>query len=73
MKLILYTVIPFLLLSVAVSGCETVKPWQRDIAARKDMAWVPDPLDAANQHHIFFSKEASSDPAASGGGGCGCN
>jgi hypothetical protein len=50
-----------------------VKPWERDVLARNDMAWDPDRLQAARRAHIFFSKEASLVGGGAGGGGCGCN
>jgi len=63
-----------LLLAIAnVSGCTRVTPWERDLLARRDMAWEPDPLEAARDGHIRFSKEASMPGGAGGGGGCGCN
>ena len=57
----------------ATSSCAAVKPWERDTLARTDMRWDPDPLAAALQNHIRFSKEGSLPPAGGGGGGCGCN
>ncbi|MCG8590225.1 MAG: DUF4266 domain-containing protein [Proteobacteria bacterium] len=55
-------------------GCAQVRPWERDVLARPDMAWDPDPLDAARKSHVYFSKEASAlSGASAGGGGCGCN
>jgi len=50
-----------------------VKPWERDLLAREDMAWEPDPLLALRRAHIQFSKEASLIGGGAGGGGCGCN
>jgi len=63
------------LIIAAVTGCSEmgVKPWQRDILARDDMALQSDPMDAAFDDHIYFSKEASSGGQSFGGGGCGCN
>ena len=64
------------LLGVAVlaSACTAVKPWERDQLARPEMAWDPDPLEAAHDGHVFFSKEGSTAGGAdAGGGGCGCN
>jgi len=57
------------------TGCSQmgVKPWERDILAREDMALQSDPMDAAFDDHIYFSKEASSGGQSFGGGGCGCN
>lgn len=56
-----------------LAGCANVKPWERGTLARQDMAWDPDPLEAARRGHVYFSKEAAMDGAGAGGGGCGCN
>jgi hypothetical protein len=58
-----------------LSGCSSlgVKPWERDILAREDMALHNAPMDSAFDDHIYFSKEASSGGKGFGGGGCGCN
>jgi hypothetical protein len=58
-----------------ISGCSTVgvKPWQRDVLAREEMQLGSDPLDAAIDDHLYFSKEASSGGRSFAGGGCGCN
>lgn len=57
------------------SGCSSmgVEPWDRDILAKDEMALTADPLEAALDDHIYFSKEASSGGRGFGGGGCGCN
>ena len=57
----------------ALGGCAGVEPWDRDVLARPDMQIVSDPLEAAVDDHIYFSKEASSGGQGFGGGGCGCN
>jgi Domain of unknown function (DUF4266) len=58
-----------------LSGCSSlgVKPWQRDVMAREEMQLDSDPLDAAIDDHLYFSKEASSGGRSFAGGGCGCN
>ena len=56
-----------------LAGCATVQPWQRETLARPDMELVSDPLQAALDDHVYFSKEASSGGRSFGGGGCGCN
>lgn len=58
-----------------IGGCSTlgVKPWQRDVLAREDMQLNAEPLDAAIDDHMYFSKEASSGGRGFAGGGCGCN
>ena len=58
---------------MAVTGCATVEPWDRDVLARPDMQIVSDPAEIAADEHIYFSKEASSGGQGFGGGGCGCN
>ena len=62
-------------LVLAACGCTAlgVKPWQREILARPEMALNAEPTDAAIDDHIYFSKEAASGGRSFGGGGCGCN
>ena len=62
-------------LMLAGCGCTAmgVKPWQREILARPAMALNAEPIDAAIDDHIYFSKEAASGGRSFGGGGCGCN
>ncbi len=63
------------LLAAMASGCSSmgVEPWERDILAKDEMQLTTDPLEAAIDDHIYFSKEASSGGRGFGGGGCGCN
>lgn len=64
-----------LLGAVATTGCSSlgVKPWQRNVLAREEMRLDSNPLDAAIDDHLYFSKEASSGGRSFAGGGCGCN
>lgn len=57
----------------ALSGCATVKPWQRDQLARNVMTFDADGNPAGYHDHIYFSKEASAGGRDARGGGCGCN
>ncbi len=59
----------------SLAGCASVgiKPWERDILARPEMALDANPIDTAFDEHIYFSKEAASGGRGFGGGGCGCN
>ena len=59
----------------SVTGCASlgVEPWERDLLAKKEMSLNAEPIDAALDDHIYFSKEASSGGKGFGGGGCGCN
>ncbi|MDJ0850202.1 MAG: DUF4266 domain-containing protein [Myxococcota bacterium] len=67
--------LPLLLLAAVLllGGCAQLKPWEKELHARDDMAWDPDPLEAALTGHIQFSKEATMPGGGAGGGGCGCN
>ena len=58
-----------------VAGCSSmgVEPWERDVLAKDEMQLTTDPIEAATDDHIYFSKEASSGGRGFGGGGCGCN
>jgi hypothetical protein len=64
-----------LVVAVALAGCSTIgiRPWERDVLARPDMALNAAPVDAALDDHIYFSREAASGGRGFGGGGCGCN
>jgi hypothetical protein len=57
----------------SVTGCETVKPWQRKTLADYTMRGDRDPMADGIYDHIFFSREMSSGGKGVGGGGCGCN
>ena len=72
MKLV-KTLVVFLTLSLTLSACTTVKPWQRGHLARAEMAGVIDPLQDQINSHVYFSKEGSSGGVSAQGGGCGCN
>jgi len=64
-----------LVLGAACSGCAAtaVRPWDRDLLAKKQMRFVPLPMEYAVDEHIYFSKEGSIGGHGVGGGGCGCN
>ncbi len=74
MKIETKGIVSAVVLSVAgLAGCAGVEPWDRDVLARPEMQIVIDPIEAAADEHIYFSKEASSGGRGFGGGGCGCN
>lgn len=64
-----------LMTALAISGCSHlgVKPWDRDLLAKPEMALNPSPVEAGLDDHIYFSKEATSGGRGYAGGGCGCN
>ncbi|MEY2696928.1 MAG: hypothetical protein RL333_1066 [Pseudomonadota bacterium] len=62
-----------LLLGMSLSGCESVKPWQRGTLAKSHMAPQPFGAQAEFREHIYGSREsAGGSTASTGGGGCGC-
>jgi hypothetical protein len=64
-----------LVAAATLGGCSTIgiKPWERDVLARPEMALDAYALDTAFDEHVYFSKEAGSGGRGFGGGGCGCN
>lgn len=70
-------IIILLLLTIGLfnAGCSNLgtKPWERQNLAKREMLLISDPVEAATDDHIYFSKEASSGGQSFGGGGCGCN
>ncbi|MBE87061.1 MAG: hypothetical protein CMO69_04905 [Verrucomicrobiales bacterium] len=59
--------------SIMLTGCTSVKPWERDILADYTMRSDRDPLENMLAEHMWFSREAASGGMSIGGGGCGCN
>ena len=55
------------------AGCATVKPWDRDLLAKREMQFVTCAQLHAIDDHVYFSKEASLGGSSLAGGGCGCN
>ena len=55
------------------TACNTVKPWEKAVLSKSEMAWEPQGLESALINHVNFSKEASSGGLSAVGGGCGCN
>ena len=61
------------LLTGLLSGCASVKPWQRGALSDYTMRADRDPLHTTFSEHIYFTREAASGGRGVGGGGCGCN
>lgn len=57
----------------AMTGCETVEPYQKGNLAKYEMKADRDSLESVMSNHVTFSREASSGGEGVGGGGCGCN
>ena len=72
MKIDMRLVIPSLLL-IALVGCTTIAPYQRERLARRDMQ-LDRPVDCAGgEEHATAFREASHGALGAPGGGCGCN
>ncbi len=61
------------ILAMALPGCVTTKPWEREFLATPEMAPDPDPEEAALQEHYLGTREGAVGGFGGGGGGCGCN
>lgn len=73
MDIRLFIIVLLALLTLSACSSMGVEPWERDILAKEEMQLTVDPIEAATDDHIYFSKEASSGGRGFGGGGCGCN
>lgn len=62
-----------ILVTLLLSACSTVKPWERSHLAKPNMQGSPIAQKAALDRHIYFSKEGASGGGEAAGGGCGCN
>ena len=56
-----------------VGGCATVKPYEREHLARRDMQFEGNPDGSAGEQHAVAYREGSSGGFGASGGGCGCN
>ena len=59
--------------ALLLSGCVTVKPWERAVLAKPAMQFGADGAEVQLEEHVFQYREASAGGFGFGGGGCGCN
>ena len=72
-KLNKYGCFLLLIISMTISGCGVVAPWERGNLAKPQMALDLTPLQNGMRSHIYTSREAAASSAdSSTGGGCGC-
>ncbi len=57
----------------ASSGCAPVKPYQREVLARRYMQFHDDPDEETLDLHMLEAREGATGGYGSAGGGCGCN
>ncbi|MEK6679051.1 MAG: DUF4266 domain-containing protein [Nitrospirota bacterium] len=69
MKRYILTII-FILL---ITGCASVKPWEKEHLAGKIMQFDADKEELAWELHAFPSREGAAGGYGGPGGGCGCN
>ena len=58
---------------LALSACESVRPWERGTLARPEMQLDPNALQTGLYEQVYYSKEASRGGSKTAGAGCGCN
>lgn len=60
-------------LTVGLSGCVSVAPYQREYLAGPAMNAEMEDGESEFQAHVFDSREGATGGHGSTGGGCGCN
>lgn len=67
--------LPCAALAALLCSCSSlgVKPWQRAVIAKPEMAWSYCQVTLSVDDHVYFSKEGMSGGRDFAGGGCGCN
>lgn len=60
-------------LVLALGGCVTVRPEDKEFLADPAMTFGSHGTSAAHEEHVFNNREASFGGGGVAGGGCGCN
>lgn len=60
------------LITMMLSGCAAVAPWERGVLAKPQMSLDPQPAQSALRAHVQTSREAAGRNNPAEGGGCGC-
>ena len=58
---------------LAVSGCATVRPYEREHLQDRIMSLQQDTAEAKDNLHWIEAREGSTGGAGGAGGGCACN
>ena len=66
-------VLTLAMLSLILTGCASVQPWERGTLARPEMQLDPNPIQTGLYEQVYDSKEAAGGGASTAGAGCGCN
>ena len=59
-------------IAIALNGCTTVQPWERERLSDPNMMFDENPLDKGAQLHFLFIREGTEGGDGSQSGGCGC-
>ena len=62
-----------LFVTLLISGCTPVQPWEKENFAKKHMSFDPNILDRRFIDHVHESREGSRGGRGLAAGGCGCN
>jgi hypothetical protein len=72
MKITKYIFILLALLSIVLSGCTTVQPWERERLSDPNMIFDENPIQKGIYEHYINIREGSEGGDGSQSGGCGC-
>jgi uncharacterized protein DUF4266 len=61
------------LLALALTGCATVRPEDKEFLAEPSMTWSAGGIAKAHEDHVIENREGSFGGGGAKGGGCGCN
>ena len=61
------------LLALALAGCATVRPEDKEFLAEPSMTWSAGGIAKAHEDHVIENREGSFGGGGAKGGGCGCN
>jgi hypothetical protein len=71
-KLILFSLLLLFIISLFLSGCATVQPWERERLSDPYMMFDENPIIKGMQEHYINIREGSEGGNGSQSGGCGC-
>ncbi len=60
-------------LQCLISGCATVKPYEREYLAQRIMDFDKEKIEEAKERHWLETLEGSTGGVGGSGGGCACN
>ena len=65
-------VVVILVVAVAVAGCATVRPSEREVLSKPEMNPAAEGMEEKFQSHIESAREGAFGGHGAAGGGCGC-